>query len=149
MKIKITEAQAKRLKLIKENSNIIEQFEMLCKNKSEELNKIFFNITNFSILEILEPEFNSEQIYSNVSEIERTINAMEDKLISFSETLPEDQIKKIDSLITNYTSSLFNKINSIHLILMELEKVHELSIEHKPLSLFPNNKPIDISNIQK
>ena len=97
----------------------------------------------------MEPEFNSEQIYSNVSEIERTINAMEDKLISFSETLPEDQIKKIDSLITNYTSSLFNKINSIHLILMELEKVHELSIEHKPLSLFPNNKPIDISNIQK
>ena len=45
MKITITEAQAKRLNLIKEDTSPIDLFEQLCKNKVQEVNNLYSKIS--------------------------------------------------------------------------------------------------------
>jgi hypothetical protein len=149
MKIKITESQAIRLKLISENSDPISQFEGFCKAKLQELNRLYTKITSMSIIEILNKEIDMAAIYKTIDAVDDQVYKGDKQAYDYLESLPEEtDIKNLDLRIDKAHSSIKDKINALQLIVMELEKLQDMSETHNLPSMFGDVKPIDISGMQ-
>jgi hypothetical protein len=145
MKVRITESQAKRLNFINEDTDMVSQFEQYCKVKVQELNNIYVKVSNLTIIDIFENSVNFGELYNYVSNIENKLLEAEKRTYDYINNLPENDL---DIRIDNAYSSVGDKLTSIQLIIMELEKLQNLNAEHKLKDSFNDIKPIDISSTE-
>jgi hypothetical protein len=146
MKIKITEDQARRLKLITENSDVLLQFEELCKAKIQEINTLYNRVTSYSIYEILHKEIDMAGIYEILDKIENEVNHGNRKAYSFIKNSSESDL---DIRIDNAHDRVTNKLTPLQIIVMDLEKLQLSTEEHDLTNAFKDIKPIDITDYQK
>ena len=142
MKIKITEQQAKRLRIINEDVDVLTQFEQLCRAKSQEMDKLYMKLTDLSVAEILNGEVSFEEMESYVRNIEGKLMDANRKAYSYIENLPEEDL---DLRIDDAFDKANGKIASIQLIIYGLRDLQDSSEEHNLTKDFANLKPIEIS----
>ena len=142
MKIKITEQQAKRLRIINEDIDVLSQFEQLCKVNSQEMDKLYMKLSDLSVAEILNNEVSLEEIESYVRNIEAKLMDANRKAYSYIENLPEEDL---DLRIDNAFDKANGKISSIQLIIYGLKDLQNSSEEHNLTKDFENLKPIEVS----
>lgn len=140
MKIKITEDQAKRLKLV-ESLDPVSEFEQLCKIKSVEVERLFKKISYFSISQIINKVVDMAQINHKLDAIESEISLGNRKAFAHIGGLEDNgldaRIDKADDLITS-------KLNTLQLLTMDLEKLQLSSEQHGITKAFPMGKNIEI-----
>lgn len=145
MKIKISEGQANRLNLLKEELNPLTKFEHYCKVKSEELNKLYAKVSNIIIIEVLNGEVNIREIIDILDGIESSLYNGNTAAYKYIEQLPENEL---DVRIDDAQYYIDHKINSIQLILDSLERLSDSVDELKITQPFDDVKPIDITGMQ-
>ena len=141
MKIKISEAQAKRLKLVNENVDVIGQFEHLCQTTIQEVNKIYLKVINIAVSDILDGQVKIQDIYQYVDRIENKILDADKKAYAYIAQLPEADL---DLRIDNAASSVTDKITALQLIIMGLEKIEQTATEHNLKQSFVDAKPLEV-----
>ena len=144
-KIKITEAQAKRLKLISENSDELARFEHYCTLKAEDVNKFYVRISHITIAEILNNEVNMENITSMLNALEREISQASKKAYDYVEQLSDDELY---DRVRKAEDKVMDKLTSLQLVTMDLEKVQLLVKEHNLTKPFYDIKSMDITDLQ-
>lgn len=147
-KIKITEDQAKRLKLINENTEPVIKFETFCEKLNAEIDKLYLNVTNLSVSDILSNNPNINTLQGILNNYDDYLYSNKMKAQNFINSLPEDQLHSLDLRIDNVNSKVSNKISSLSIILSDLEKLQTANETHDLSGQFKNVKPMDISNIQ-
>ncbi len=146
MKIKITESQAKRLNLLKEDMTPLAKFEDYCKNKSKELDKLYLYVVNYSILDILDEKIDINKINTEVEAIDKSLVQFSNLTYDYYKKLPEDQT--IGDRIDNAYDNLNNKLSTLTNILVPLEMIQNENKQHRISNSFSDVKPLDISGIQ-
>ena len=144
MKIKITEEQAKRLKLIKENADPLTYFEQHCVKLIAEINKVYGKVININVAEILSGEVSISELSKHLDKIEDSLRVYEKKAYAYIETLPEEDL---DVRIDDAYYKVNQKLTPLQLMVMDLERFQNSSEEHKLTEPFKDVKPMDISNI--
>lgn len=145
MKIKITESQAKRFKLLNENADPLSQFEKLCSIKIQEINKLYNRVTALSIYEILHKEMDMASIYSLLDKIENDLQMGDRDAYAYIKNRPEEDL---DLRIDKAHDNVMNRLTPLQLIVMDLEKLQLSTEEHDLTKAFKDIKPIDISGLQ-
>lgn len=146
MKIKITETQAKRLNLLKEDMNPLTNFEQYCKVKGDELNKLYINLTSTAIIDVINGEVKIPILVEMLNDIEANLYKLNSAAYKFISNLPESDL---DLRIDNAQDIIDQKMNSISLILNALGELNEMVDGIKLTQPFDDIKPIDISGLQK
>lgn len=145
MKIKISEGQANRLNLLKEELNPLTKFEYYCKVKTEELNKLYAKVSNIIIIEVLNGEVNIKEIVGMVDEIETSLYKGNTAAYKYIEQLPDSNL---DIRIDDAQYNIDQKINSIQLILDSLERLRDSVDELKITQPFDDVKPLDVTGTE-
>jgi len=147
MKIKITEYQAKRLKL-NENIDPVSIFENLCKIKTDKLNKMYVKVSNITVIDILTKEVDVVQISDWLTALENELYNKNSAAYKYIEQFPEDELSDFDVRIMNAQNKIDDKINSLYLIINALEKLSDLVDENDITKAYIDTKTIDISGMQ-
>jgi hypothetical protein len=142
-KIKITESQAKRLKLINENADELARFEHFCKIKVDEINKVYTKVTNISVAEILNHEVNMVEINNILEKIDNELYIGNKKAYESINNLPESDL---DVRIDKAYDKVHNKLTPLQIIVLDLEKLQLAAEQHDLTGPFNDVKPIDISS---
>lgn len=145
MKIKITENQAKRLKLINEDINPLTQYEAFCKQMVEKVNKMYLHISAISISEILNNQVSMEEINTQLNAMEREIANGGKRAYQY---INNSQEEDLDVRIDNAENLVMDKLTPLQLITMDLEKLQLTIEQHNITAPFKDVKPMDISGIQ-
>ena len=141
-KIKITEAQAKRLKLISENTDELARFEYYCNIKAEEVNKLYTKITYITIAEILNDEVNMEDLNDVLNGLEREVSQASKKAYDYIEHLSDEDL---DDRVRKAEDKVMDKLTSLQLVTMDLEKVQLSAQQHNLTKPFRDVKSMDIN----
>jgi hypothetical protein len=145
MKIKITEAQYSKIKVIAEQDEYLNNFNNFCAKKLDEINKIYSKVINLSVDEILRMELNIAQTIKVIENIEKEINNSERSIINLWDT---ERIKtddeNYDMKIYELSEKVNDKINSLTLILIPLAELQGYQSERKMTNMFGDVKPIEI-----
>lgn len=144
-KIILTESQFEKIKVLKENTDVITKFEALCAKKVEALNKLYSKINNISVIEIIQGVVDIEGLTAYLNRLEDDLNKANRNAYSIVNNLPESDL---DLKIDNATSKVSDKIASLNLILLSLEQIQKYEKEHNLSKSFEDAKPIDITGQQ-
>ncbi len=142
MKIKLTEAQFEKVRLLKEGTEIVSQFEAYCAKKNQELNLLYGKIINISVAEVLNMEVNLDGLEKHLSRIEDELHQANTNAYNVINKLPDDNL---DVRIDRAQSQVSDKLSSLNLILLSLEKIQDYEKEHNLSKSFSDSKPIDIT----
>ena len=147
MRVKITEKQLKRIKeQLTEQVDKVVEFEQFCKDKVQEVNKIYSKVIGLSVAEIINNEVNISKIVNYVWELENTlIWGKKKEADNYIETLSDKEAEKLDLRIDDAYSFIVKKIDSLNLILEGLDDLQKESEETELLKSFSDVKPIDIN----
>ena len=147
MRVKITEKQLKRIKeQLTEQVDKVVEFEQFCKDKVQEVNKIYSKVIGLSVAEIINNEVNISKIVNYVWELENTlIWGKKKEAENYIETLSDEEAENLDLRIDNAYSFIVKKIDSLNLILEELDDLQKESEDNELLKSFSDVKPIDIN----
>ena len=147
MRVKITEKQLKRIKeQLTEQVDKVVEFEQFCKDKVQEVNKIYSKVIGLSVAEIINNEVNISKIVNYVWELENTlIWGKKKEADNYIETLSDKEAENLDLRIDDAYSFIVNKIDSLNLILEGLDDLQKESEETELLKSFSDVKPIDIN----
>jgi len=147
MRVKITEKQLKRIKeQLTEQVDKVVEFEQFCKDKVQEVNKIYSKVIGLSVAEIINNEVNISKIVNYVWELENTlIWGKKKEADNYIETLSDKEAENLDLRIDNAYSFIVKKIDSLNLILEELDDLQKESEDNELLKSFSDVKPIDIN----
>ena len=145
MRIKITESQAEKLKLIKENVTPIDTFNQFCIKLNTELNKVYTKIISMSVEEVMQNKETIDRLVDLISSYEDKLYSEQNKAYSYIENMPDDGS---DALIDKMYDKPSDKLTSISLILTNLSKIADITEEHNLNKSFDDNKPIDITSNQ-
>ena len=145
MKIKITENQYSRIRLVLEQDDYMKTYKNFCNQKMEEVNKIYSKLVNTSIAEIISGEVNIEQIKELVDKIESSVyNAAKNMRKLWDNQVIGADDENFDLVISEIEDSVLDKINPLSVVLYSLEKVQE---ESGALgSQFKDVKPIEVQS---
>jgi hypothetical protein len=107
MKIKITEKQALRLNLIKEDFplNPLTNFESYCNSKLQFINTQYLKITHMAVADILEGQINFEELYNILDAIDSEASTLNNRAYDYIEHLPEDNLDSLIILV-NYLGKI-------------------------------------------
>lgn len=142
MKLKISEEQARRLKLINENTNPLTQFEQHCTKLIAEINKVYSKVININVIEILNNEVSISDISKHLDKIEDSLRAYERKAYDYVNALPEQDL---DAIIDDAYYKVNQKLTPLQLMVMDLERFQNSAEEHSLTEPFNDVKPLDIS----
>jgi len=145
MKIKITEEQAKRFKLINEDTNPLSQFEHFCTVKVQDVNKLYSKVISLTIIELLNGEINLKDISNVLDKIEGDIHNGNKRAYNYINSLPDEDL---DIRIDRASDSVMRKLNVLQLMVMDLEKFQFSGQQHSITRLFKDVKPMDITGLQ-
>ena len=145
MKIKITEAQAKRIGLINENIDPLSQYEDYCKKMVEKVNAIYRQVINITVDDLIHDTVNMEEINKQLDAIESAISDGSRKAYAYIENLPEEDL---DIRIDRAQDLVNDRLTPLQLIVMDLEKLQMVSNDHNYAKAFSDIKPLDITDMQ-
>jgi len=147
MRLKITENQHSKIKLIVEQEDYMIRYEKTCKQKGEELDKIYNKIINLSIDDILNMQLNVEQTINIVNKIESFINNAEDNMLRvWQSKLIGGNDENFDLKINNISQIALDKSASLLLMLEPIEELQRIQKSHKITNDFASVKSIDIQS---
>jgi hypothetical protein len=111
------------------------------------VNKIYSKVIGLSVAEIINKEVNISKIVNYVWELENTIIwGKKKEAENYIETLSDEEAENLDLRIDNAYSFIVKKIDSLNLILEELDDLQKESEDNELLKSFSDVKPIDISS---
>lgn len=147
MRVKITEKQLKRIKeRLTEQVDKVVEFEQFCKEKAQEVNTIYSKVIGLSVAEIINNEVNISKIINYVWELEnKVIWSKKKETYNYIEMLSDEEADNLDLRIDNANSFVVGKIDSLNLILQELDDLQNASKENDLVKSFSDVKPIDIT----
>ena len=145
-RIKITEGQAKRLKLISENTDPLSSYEHFCKIKAQEVNRIYSRVIGITIAEIINNEVNISELNEMLNKIESEVSIGYRRAYHYIKNMPEADL---DLRIDNASDIVMHKLTPLHSMVMDLEKLQDSSLESKVTKSFNDTKPLDITGLQK
>jgi len=146
MKIKITEAQAKRLNLINEDNNPLAQFEKFCQLRLEHVNQLYLKVASLSINEILHNQVDISDINKELDKIEDAVRKGSRIAYQYINNRPESE--ELDIRIDNAEFSVSQRLNALQLITMDLEQLQVSTEQHETTKPFHDVKPMDIGGTQ-
>jgi hypothetical protein len=141
MKIKLTETQYNKIKLVKESEEQLSKFKKLCDEKSAELDKIYSKITFESIADILSMNLNIKNIGKVVYGIEDFMYKAKKQFMSM---YGQDDDGEIESAIYDMADMVTDKATNLTLILDKLEDIQQYQQEYNLTAQFNNVKPLEI-----
>lgn len=144
MKVKVTESQYNKIKLIKESDEQLAKFKQLCNEKAAELDKIYSKITFESVSDILAMNMDMKNINRTVSKIEDIVYKAEKQLLSLYDNGALQGEEDMDMVLGDIADIVNDKATSLTLILDKLEALQDYQEEHNLTAQFSNVKPIDI-----
>jgi hypothetical protein len=141
MKIKVTENQYNKIKLIKESEDQLTKFKQLCNEKSAELDKIYSKITFESVGDILSMNLNIKNLGKVVYGIEDFMYKAKKQFMSM---YGQDDDGEIESAIYDMADVVTDKATNLTLILDKLEDIQGYQEEFNLTAQFGNVKPLEI-----
>jgi hypothetical protein len=124
MKIKITESQYSKIKLLSEQEEYLQRFKSFCAEKAKEVEDIYTMIINKSIDDVMRMAFNAEAINSTLDKVERAVlNAETNMNNLYDQGLINGE--NLDIEIMNIADVVKDKITALSLLLTPLEKLQE------------------------
>jgi hypothetical protein len=145
-RIKITEGQAKRLKLISENTDPLSSYEHFCKIKAQEVNRLYTRIINITIAEIISNEVNIDKLNEMLNKIESEVRIGSRRAYQYIKNMPEADL---DLRIDNAEDMVTDKLTPLQLLTMDLEKLQNSIQESRLTKSFNDINPLDITGLQK
>lgn len=147
MKIKITEAQARRLNLLKESNDPVVVLNNYLTKSKQTLNKIFNELTDKTLKEI--NEINFDLINSTINTIEKESSILYKKvevlIDDASNNSRWDDYDKLTDKLNPEWDDFNSKLTTIEDLVYKLNQLHEYFIEKDVMSNF---EPLDITDIQ-
>ena len=148
MKIKITESQAKRLKLINEeslplNTNPIQILRNYVGRNESIIVKIFNELTNLTIMEISDYDFDS--VTDTTSKFNDMLDYLRGRANDYIQTQPEENNWDLEGQLDDAYRGFNDKIEIVDNLLYEMKKIKDFFIEKE---VFSNFHPLDITDIQ-
>jgi len=145
MKIKITEAQMKRLieNNLPNNEDPIGVLQRNIMRLEPVMAKIFNELTNLSIVDIADTNF--DNINNVISEMENKTRLLERNANDYIESQPEDDNWDLESRLTDASYEFGKKLNVLEDLAYKLNQLQEYIIENDIMSKFPAT---DITDIQ-
>lgn len=139
MKLRITEEQASRLKLINEDVNLVAKFEEFCNAKVKEINTLYVRIISLSVAEVISNEIDLNALEKHLYRLETSLLNVERKT---SSSVADESLKEKIDVAYNKAD---RKLSLLQLVLLDLEKLQESANEHRVTDYFGDVKPMDIS----
>jgi hypothetical protein len=145
MKIKITEAQMKRLIEINlpNNEDPIGVLQRNILRLEPVMTKIFNELTNLSIVDIADTNF--DNINKVISEMESKTRVLERNANDYIESQPEEDNWDLESRLTDASYEFGKKLTVLEDLAYKLNQLQEYIIENDIMSKFPAT---DITDIQ-
>ncbi len=145
MKIKITEAQAKRLieNNLPENEDPIGVLQRNILRLEPLMTKIFNELTNLSIAEITNTNF--DDINEVISEMENKTRILERNANDYIDSRPEEDNWPLESRLTDASYEFGKKLTILEDLAYKLTQLQEYVVENDIMSKFP---PTDITDLQ-
>jgi hypothetical protein len=142
MKIKVTENQYNKIRLIKESEEQLAKFKKLCDEKSAELDKIYSKITFESVGDILSMNINIKSLGKIVYSIEDFMyKAKKQFMAMYGQNDVDDEI---ELAIHDMAEVVTDKATNLTLILDKLEDIQDYQEEFNLTAQFGNVKPLEI-----
>lgn len=145
MKIKITEAQMKRLieNNLPSNEDPIGVLQRNIMRLEPVMTKIFNELTNLSIVDIADTNF--DNINNVISEMESKTRVLERNANDYIESQPEEDNWDLESRLTDASYEFGKKLTVLEDLAYKLNQLQEYIIENDIMSKFPAT---DITDIQ-
>ena len=145
MKIKITEAQMKKLMEVglPNNEDPIGVLHRNTLRLEPTLTKIFNQLTNLSIAEITNTNF--DNINGIISEMEKKTDLLKRNAEAYINTQPEDDNWDLENRLTDASYEFGKKLTIVEDLAYKLNQLQEYIIENDIMSKFPAT---DITDIQ-
>lgn len=121
MKIKITENQYSKIRLVLEQEEYVNTFKNFCTSKLTELNGLYAKLVNSSVSDVLSGQVNIDGINQKVQKIEGELTSARNNIeILQSKNLIDD----VDG-IYEIADAVDNKINSLSVLIYNLAEIEE------------------------
>lgn len=145
MKIKITENQYSKIRLILEQEEYLTQFKNFCNQKVQEVNQIYSKIINTSVSEVISGQVNIEETQKLLYKIEDDVDKARRNIENlWNQNLIGGDDDNFDLIIWDIADTVTSKINPLSLVLYGLAEVQEKS--ESILTQFKDVKPIEIQS---
>jgi DNA polymerase II small subunit/DNA polymerase delta subunit B len=143
MKIRITESQFKKIKLIKESEDQLAKFKEFCTSKAHEIDDIYSKILFETVDDILKFTLNFKEINKRVYKIENEVYQAEKNMLAMYNKgmIQGDDTEMIIGDIAEFVN---DKTTSLTLILNKLEELQDYEEEHRLTTQFKNVRPHEI-----
>lgn len=142
MKIKVTENQYNKIRIIKESEDQLAKFKQLCNEKSAELDKIYSKITFESVGDILSMNINIKNLGKVVYGIEDFMYKAKKQFMAMYGQ--DDVDDEIELAIYDMAEVVTDKATNLTLILDKLEDIQGYQEEFNLTAKFGNVKPLEI-----
>ena len=145
MKIKITENQYSKIRLILEQEEYLTQFKNFCNQKVQEVNKIYSSVINVSVSEIISGKVNIEQMQKLLDKIENDVDVARRNIENlWDQNLIGNENDDFDLVIWDIADQVTNKINPLSMILYGLADAQEKA--GNVLAQFKDVKPVEVES---
>lgn len=145
MKIKITENQYSKIRLVLEQEEYMTRFKDFCNEKLQEVNKIYSNLISLSIGEILQGNINLEKVKNGLDKIENdVVNARKNMESMWNQNIIGTDNEDFDMVIWGISDVVTDRIDVLGLVLFSLIEAQEKS--NTLVELFKDVKPIEIQS---
>lgn len=145
MKIKITENQYSKIRLILEQEEYLTQFKTFCAEKVQEVTKMYSSIINVSVADIISGSINISQLQKSLDKIENDVDIARRNVENlWDQNLIGGDDEDFDLIIWNIAESVTNKLNPLSIILNGLAEIQEKS--ENITSEFSDVKPIEVQS---
>ena len=147
MRIKITENQYSKIKLIKENEEYVKKFIIFCNEKGKEVDVVYSKIINESIGDLLSMKINIWEISKTLDNIDTSVyNAEKNMLNMWEKGLIGGDNGNFDTEISDIADRVLDRITALNLILDPLKTLQDYEEERNLSKHFKHIKPIDIQS---
>jgi len=145
MKIKITENQYSKIRLILEQEEYLTKFKDFCNQKIQEVNKIYTNVINVSVSDIISSGMDIRQLQKLVDKIEDDVYTARRNIENlWDQNLIAGADDDFDLVIWDIADAVNGKIGSLTTVLDGLVNIQEQSEDI--LTKFKDVKPIEIQS---
>lgn len=143
MRIKLTESQYEKLRLIKESEDMLEKYKKLCSDTIVEVDKMYLNVINTPTSDYLDMTINADDLERKLNKLEDVIYKAEKNILNMNQG-DED----FESIVENLASSVTRKITSLNLILQIMSELQDKEEEYNLTKDFSNVKPMEIQSFE-
>lgn len=136
MKIRLTEAQARRLNILKEADNAYDKALEFSKNANTKLNMIFNNLKDITIIELLENTPNLDGLSNLVADIELQMNKLYKMGYKHIENLDDEGL---DANLDDAQRIVSDKSLALRIMINQLENLVDENSTNSVIEVFKDS----------